>query len=96
VEDMCYERRRAEACVDWSAHRTLVNVGEREIVRKKEGEKKASARGSVHWGCYYATVLNIEVDPQRRCFGRRESDFGLQELVECLAFEMGPMRNPVL
>ncbi len=27
VEDMCYERRRAEACVDQSAHRTLVNVG---------------------------------------------------------------------
>jgi len=50
----------------------------------------------VQGGCDYATALNIEVDPQHRCFGRRESDFGLQELVECLAFEMGPMRNPVL
>jgi hypothetical protein len=32
VEGMCYERRRAEACVDWSAHHALVNAGEREIV----------------------------------------------------------------
>ena len=27
VEDMCYERRRAEACVDVSAHHALVNAG---------------------------------------------------------------------
>ena len=39
-------------------------------------------------GCEYATGLNIEVDPQRRCFGRRESDFALQGLVECRALEM--------
>ena len=26
-------------------------------------EKEGSARGSVHWGCYYATALDIEVDP---------------------------------
>ncbi len=32
VEDMCYERRRAEACVDESAHHALVNAGGREIV----------------------------------------------------------------
>jgi hypothetical protein len=32
VEGMCYERRRAEACVDWSAHHALVTAGEREIV----------------------------------------------------------------
>ena len=32
VEDMCYERRRAEACVDESAHHALVNAGDREIV----------------------------------------------------------------
>ena len=35
----------------------------------KDGEKKGSAGGSVHWGCDYATALNIEVDHQRRCFG---------------------------
>jgi hypothetical protein len=32
VKDMFYERRRAEACVDYSAHHALVNAGEREIV----------------------------------------------------------------
>jgi hypothetical protein len=32
VEDMCYERRRAKACVDDAAHHALVNVGCREIV----------------------------------------------------------------
>jgi len=32
VDDMCYERRRAEACVDESAHHALVNAGGREIV----------------------------------------------------------------
>ncbi len=76
---MCYERRRAEACVDESAHHALAHAGGREIVGKKEGEQKGSARGSVHWGCYYATALDIEVDPQRCCLGRRQSDFALQE-----------------
>ena len=32
VEDICYERRRAEACVDESAHHALANAGGREIV----------------------------------------------------------------
>jgi hypothetical protein len=32
VEDMCYEMRRAETCVDWSDHQALVNAGQREIV----------------------------------------------------------------
>jgi hypothetical protein len=32
VEDMWYKILRAEACVDYSAHYTLVNAGEREIV----------------------------------------------------------------
>jgi hypothetical protein len=31
VEDMGYERRRAEALVDFSAHHALVNAGERDI-----------------------------------------------------------------
>jgi hypothetical protein len=38
-------------------------------------------------GCYYATALDIEVDPQRRGFGSREADFALQRLVECRALE---------
>ena len=53
---------------------------------KEGGGGEGSARGSVHWGCYYATALEIEVDPHRRCFGCRESgDFALQRLVECSA-----------
>jgi hypothetical protein len=39
VDDMCYDRRRAEACVDESAHHALANAGGREIVGKKEGEQ---------------------------------------------------------
>ena len=73
---MCYDRRRAEACVDESAHHALANAGGREIVGKKEGEQKGSARGSVHWGCYYATALDIEVDPQRCGLGSCQSDCG--------------------
>ena len=88
MEDMCYERRRDEACVDESAHHALANAGGREIVGKKEGEQKGSARGSVHWGCYYATALDIEVDPQCCCLGSCQSDFALQAVVECRALEM--------
>ena len=69
VDDMCYDRLRAESSVDESAHHTLANAGGREIVGKKEGDQKGSARGRVHWGCYYATALDIEVDPQRCCLG---------------------------
>jgi len=47
-------------------------------VRKKEG------------GCYYATALDIEVDPQRRRFGCR--DFALQRLVERRALETERVR----
>ncbi len=39
----------------------------------------------MHWGCDYATALNIEVDPQCSRFGRRESDFALEGLKECRA-----------
>ena len=37
-------------------------------------------RGSVHGIGYDTTVLDIEVDPQRRRFGSRKSDFVLQAL----------------
>jgi hypothetical protein len=90
---MYYERRRAEACVDESAHHALANAGGREIVGKKEGEQKGSARGIVQWGCYYATALDIEVDPQH---GRRQSDFALQAVVECRALEPECFRVDVL
>ncbi len=98
---MYYERRlgRAEACVHESAHHALANAGGREIVGKKEGEQKGSARGSVHWGCYYATALDIEVDPQRCCLGRRQSDFavqavGLQGLPQGRINEFGILQLP--
>ena len=43
VENMCYEIRRAEACVDYSDHHTLVNAGERGYCVKggwrEEGER---------------------------------------------------------
>ena len=42
-EVMCYEIRRAEACVDLSDHHTLVNAGERDSVWNEGGEKKGSA-----------------------------------------------------
>ena len=35
-------------CVEESAHHALANAGGREIVGKKEGDQKGSARGSVH------------------------------------------------
>ena len=89
MEDMCYEKRRAEACVDASesAHHALANAGGREIVGKKEGDQKGSARGSVHWGCYYAPALDMEVDPQCCCLGSRQSNFALQAVVECRTLE---------
>ena len=51
-----------------------------------------SAGRSVHWGGYYATALDIEVDPYRRRFGRRESDFALQRLEEFRALEKERVR----
>ncbi len=36
-------------------------------------------RGSVHWGCDYATDLNIEVDPQRRRFVTTGSEIELKK-----------------
>jgi hypothetical protein len=39
---------------------------------------------------------DIEVDPHRRCFGCRESDFAFQGLVECRVFETERVRLVVL
>ena len=62
--------------MDESAHHSLANAGGREIVGKKEGEQnlKGSARGSVHWGCYYATVTVLDMN----------SDVGYSHLPESL------------
>ena len=66
VDDMCYDRRRAEACVDESARHALANAGGREIVGKKEGEKKGSARGNVYWGHASKSCYR-----RLRCMGKR-------------------------
>ena len=50
----------------------------------------------MHWGCYYATALDIEVDPQRRRFGCRESNFALQRLVDKLPLWRGAGGGGVL
>jgi hypothetical protein len=42
----------------------------------------------VHWGCYYDTALDIEVDPRRCCFVSSQSDFALQTVVECHACDV--------
>ena len=42
---------------------------------------------SEHWGCYYATAVDIEVDPQCCGLGSCQSDFALQAVVECRALE---------
>ena len=51
-------------------------------MRKKEGEEKGSARGSVHWGTAGAATipqtLTLSLILQRRRFGRREADVALQ------------------
>jgi hypothetical protein len=40
--------------------------GEEGDCVKEGGGEQGERRGSVHWGCYNATALDIEVDPQRR------------------------------
>ena len=55
-----------------------MNAGERDIVGKKEGGKKGSARGSVQGRCDYTnltTALDIEVDPLCRCLIRNADAF---------------------
>jgi hypothetical protein len=54
-----------------------MNAGEREIVGKKEGGEKGSARGSVYWSGYDATALDIEVDPQRTSWAAQLVNFCL-------------------
>lgn len=56
---MCYDRRRAEACVDESARHALANAGGREIVGKKEGEQKGSA--NLLLGCLQSFIVWLEV-----------------------------------
>ena len=55
VEDMCNERRRAEACVNESAHRALMNAGMRDCVKgggEEVGERERERAGRVR--LYYS------------------------------------------
>jgi hypothetical protein len=71
--------------------RTRERGGEGDCV--KEGGGGEGEREREHaLGLLLETALAIEVDPQRRCFGCRDSDFALQRLVECLALETERVR----
>jgi hypothetical protein len=50
VEDMCYERRRAEACVDESAHHALVNAGSRADETPARAREEGKEGGRVRRG----------------------------------------------
>ena len=52
-----------------------MNAGENRESVKEGGEEEGERERERVLGCEYATALIIEVDLQRRCFGRRESDF---------------------
>ena len=43
MEDMCYKRRRAETCVDQSAHHAL-------LCERRRGRRRGTREGAVHWG----------------------------------------------
>ncbi len=58
----------------WTSLPITQNAGERESV-KEGGEEEGERERERVLGCDYATALIIEVDLQRRRFGRRESDF---------------------
>jgi hypothetical protein len=47
VEDMCCERRRAEVCVDQSAHHARVNAGEGDCVKEGRGREGESDSQSI-------------------------------------------------
>ena len=53
---VCPSRTSERVCL-LLQYLTKLNAGETEIVSKKEGEEKGSARGSVHWSGYDATAL---------------------------------------
>jgi hypothetical protein len=40
VEDMCYEIRRDEGCVDESANHALVNAGEKTLCERRRARRR--------------------------------------------------------
>ena len=60
---------------------TALSVRHQHIRGRRRGAREGACIGA---------ATTPEVDPQCRCFGRRESDFALQRLEECRA--LGPER----
>jgi len=51
---MCYDRRRAEACVDESAHHALTNAGVGRLWERRRGNRRGVREGACIGG---ATML---------------------------------------
>jgi hypothetical protein len=61
---MCYERLRAEACVDLVCpSRTSEHGGEGYCVKEGGGEGGECERERAEGRCDYTTALDIQVDP---------------------------------
>ena len=71
--------------------RTNERGGEGDCVKEGGGGEGERERERA-LGLLLSTAHDIEVDPQRRRFGCRESDFALQRLVECRALETKRVR----
>ena len=70
---------------------TSEREGEGDCVKEGGGGEGERERERA-LGLLLCHTLDIEVDPQRRRFGCRESDFALQRLVECRALETKRVR----
>jgi hypothetical protein len=83
VEDMCSLRETTirGLCGLVCPSRISEHGGEGDCVKEGGGGEGERERERA-LGSYYDTSLDIEVDPQRSCFGCRKSDFALQRLVE--------------
>ena len=80
---MCYEGRRAEAlCGRVCPSRTSERGGEGDCVKEGGADEGERERERALVGGVRHSPQYIEVDPQRRRFGRRQSDCALQALEE--------------
>ena len=94
MDDMCYERlvvSRRGMCGLVCPSRTSERGGEGDCV-KEEGGGEGDRERERALGRLLCHIPDIEVEPQHRCFGCRESDFVLQILVECRELETKRVR----
>jgi len=69
------------------------------VKKRRRGSRRGVREGACigqNWGCYYATALDIEVDPQRCYFGSCQSYFALQAVVECRAARLNRSASELL